>query len=87
MDCNKFSFDALFSTEQFIVYESEALLSAYKELNDVIEQYIADDIIRSKVESAALSCSMEARCCSFEQGFCFAVKLLKKINEITVSER
>ena len=81
MDRNEFSFDALFESNEFKVYESKELLSAYDELNRVIILYSDDTVIRSNVESAALGCISEARA-SFKQGFCFAVKLLKAVFKI-----
>ena len=82
MDCNEISFEALFENGEFKIYESEELLAAFKKLNHVLETYITDVIIRSEVESAALTCSLEAQHGSFKQGFCFAVKLLKSIMKI-----
>ena len=77
MDANEFSFEALFENGEFKIYESEELLAAFKKLNHVLETYITDVIIRSEVESAALTCSLEAQHGSFKQGFCFAVKQIK----------
>ena len=82
MDANEFSFEALFKNSEFKVYESEELLAAFKNLNDVLESYVKDTMIRSKIESAALDCSLEAQHGSFKQGFCFAVKLFKSIMKI-----
>ena len=82
MDANEFSFDALFESNEFKVYESKELLSAYDELNRVIISYSDDTVRRSNVESAALGCISEAQRASFKQGFCFAVKLLKAVFKI-----
>lgn len=82
MDCNEFSFEALFKNSEFKIYESQELRAAFKELNSVLEVHIEDAVIRSKVESAALDCSLFAQHGSFEQGFCFAVKLFKEIMKI-----
>ena len=82
MDCNEFSFDALFENSAFKIYESEKLFAAFEELDTVLESFVGDAVIRSYIESAALGCTMEAQRASFEQGFCFAVKLLKGIMRI-----
>lgn len=77
MDENEFSFEALLKNGEFKIYESEKLLAAFKNLNDVLESYITDTVIRSKIESAALNCSLEAQHGSFKQGFYFAIKSIK----------
>ncbi len=74
MDCNKFSFDALFKSSDFKIYESKKLLSAFRNLNEVLELYVKDFDTRQKIESAALDCTTYAQHSSFKQGFCFAVK-------------
>lgn len=82
MDCNEISFEALFKNGEFKIYESEELLAAFKKLNDILESCVTDNMIRSKIESAALTCSLEAQHGSFKQGFCFAVKLIKSVMKI-----
>ncbi len=82
MDTNEFSFDALFDNSKFKIYESAELLSAFKELNIVLESHIGDESIRSHIGMAALYCTTEAQKASFEQGFCFAVKLIKSLMSI-----
>ena len=82
MDTNEISFDAVFRNDEFKIYESDELLAAFKKLNDVLESYITDAVIRTKIETAALDCSSAAQRSSFEQGFCFAVKLFKAIMKI-----
>ena len=79
MDRNEFSFDALFESNEFKVYESKELLSAYDELNRVLISNTNDAVTLSNIESAALGCISEAQRASFMQGFCFAVKLLKAV--------
>ncbi|MBD5141518.1 MAG: hypothetical protein HDT25_08915 [Ruminococcus sp.] len=76
MDCNKFSFDALFKNGDFKIHESKKLLSAFRNLNDVLELYVKDCDIRQKIENAALDCTTYAQHGSFKQGFCFAVKTI-----------
>jgi len=41
MDCNEFSFDALFDNGEFKIYESKELLTAFSELNIVLESHIS----------------------------------------------
>lgn len=82
MDCNEFSFDALFENSKFKVYESKELLSAYDELNSILKSNTDDAVTFSNIESAALGCISEAQRASFKQGFCFAVKLLKAVFKI-----
>lgn len=82
MDCNEFSFDALFDNSAFKTYESEELLSAFEELNIILESHIANAELRSYIESAAWGCTAEAQRASFEQGFCFAVKSIKFLMRI-----
>ena len=82
MDANEFSFDALFANEEFQFYESRELISAFDELNNVLESFIADETIRSYIWLAASDCTLEAQRASFEQGFCFAVKSIKFLMKI-----
>ena len=82
MDCNEFSFDALFENSEFKIYESKELTSAFKELNRILESYIKDHEVHLLIEKAALDCSSIAQEASFKQGFCFAVKLLKAVFKI-----
>lgn len=82
MDCNEISFEALFDNGEFKIYESGELLSAFKELNIVLESHIGDPELRSYIESVALDCTTEAQRASFEQGFCFAVKSIKFLMKI-----
>ena len=72
MDCNEFSFDALFDNGEFKIYE----------LNIVLESHIGDESIRSHIGMTAMGCASEAQKASFEQGFCFAVKLIKSLMSI-----
>ncbi|MDE6763954.1 MAG: hypothetical protein K2N26_01885 [Oscillospiraceae bacterium] len=82
MDCNEFSFEALFKNDEFQIYESNELVSAFKELNRVLESYIKDSEVRLLIERAALDCSSIAQESSFKQGFCFAVKSIKFLMKI-----
>ncbi len=82
MDCNEFSFDALFNNGEFKIYESRELLEAFKELNIALESHIGDESIRSHIGMTAMGCASEAQRASFEQGFCFAVKLIKSLMRI-----
>lgn len=82
MDCNEISFEALFDNGEFKIYESGELLSAFEELNIVLESHIGDPELRSYIESVALDCTTEAQRASFEQGFCFAVKSIKFLMRI-----
>lgn len=74
MNCNKFSFDALFGSSDYKIHESKELLSAFRKLNDVLELYVNESDIRQKIENAALDCTISAQRGSFKQGFKFAVK-------------
>lgn len=82
MDCNEFSFDALFDNSNFKVYESKELLSAYDELNRVLVSNTNNAVTLSNIESAVLGCISEAQRASFIQGFCFAVKSIKFLMKI-----
>ena len=77
MDANEFSFEALFTNSEFRIYESKEQLAAFKNLNDILEGYVADTAIRSKIEAAVIDGNREAQRDSFKQGFCFALKLFK----------
>lgn len=79
MDCNEFSFDALFDNSEFKAYESAEMLTAFNELNIVLESHIADEGLRSYIELSVCGCTAEAQRASFEQGFRFAVKLMKSL--------
>lgn len=82
MDPNEFSFEALFRSGDFKIYESEEQKSACAELNRVLELYTKDIETMRQIENAAWGYASASRYAAFTQGFCFAVKSIKFLLKI-----
>lgn len=79
MDNNEFSFEAVFRNDEFKRYESPEFLKAVFEFDGLIKNKLSDADIREQIDNASSKCSIAAQDSSFEQGFCFAVKLIRFI--------
>lgn len=82
MDCNEFSFNALFECPEFDFYENKEFKKAYAELNRILEIEMEENALRKRLEEASIKCVHEAHMDAFKQGFCFAVKSIKFILKI-----
>ena len=83
MDNNEFSFEALFNKcSEFKRYSSLKCQKAYNRFYEFLENNLnSRDIIHS-FESEANMYSSAAEESGFEQGFCFAVKIIKLLQKI-----
>ena len=83
MDNNEFSFEALFNKcSEFERYTSPEYKNAYDRFYKFLENNLDDRKMIDNFESEAnLYCSF-AEESGFEQGFCFAVKIIKFLNNI-----
>lgn len=82
MDNNEFSFEAVFRNDEFKRYESPEFLKAVFEFDKLIKSKLGDVEIREQIDNASAKCCIAAQDSSFEQGFCFAVKLIRFMCEI-----
>ena len=82
MDNNEFSFEALFKCGEFKRYSSSEYKQAFGRFHKFLEDNLDDrNIIDSFESEANLYCSF-AEDSGFEQGFCFAVKLMRFLQNI-----
>lgn len=77
MDCNEFSFEALFNCNDFCFCESQDFKEDYEELSSMIENEMCISDLRSRLDTIAHRCIYEAHSDAFKQGFTFAVKQIK----------
>ena len=82
MDTNEFSFDALFKCSDFKCYDSPELIAADKEFYKLLKNRITDRSIYIEIECASNEHGSVVHKSGFEQGFCFAVKLMKALERI-----
>lgn len=77
MDNNEISFEAVFKNSDFKRYESPEYLKAVFEFDRLIKNKLTDNKIREEIDNASTKCCTAAQDSSFEQGFCFAVKIIR----------
>lgn len=77
MDCNEFSFEALFESPVFDFYENREFKKSYAELCRILECDMKEDALRPRLDEITNKCIREAHGDAFRQGFCFAVKSIK----------
>lgn len=82
MDQNEISFEALFKCGAFKRYESPEFKEAFSELYCIMDGKLSDFDTRDKIEVASNICCSAAHRSGFEQGFRFAVKLMRALNNI-----
>ena len=82
MDQNEFSFEALFSCSEFKRYTSLKYQKAYNRFYEFLENNLSDRDSIHDFESEANMYSSAAEEAGFEQGFCFAVKIMKFLSKI-----
>ena len=83
MDKNEISFEALFSCCEFIHYSSPQCKKVYKDFDLLLEEKISDKDIRHDIDSESGRCCNAAYESGFAQGFCFAVKIMDFLNDIS----
>ena len=83
MDFNEFSFEALFRCHDFKCWDSPESIAADKEFDKILKRTITDHDIYREIESASNEHCSVIQKSSFEQGFCFAVKLMKKLYDMS----
>ena len=82
MDNNEFSFEALFRCAEFKRSTSPEYKRATDEFYDFLESKFSDSKTFNEFESEATKYCTAAQESGFEQGFCFAVKLMKFLQNI-----
>ena len=83
MDQNEFSFEALFKCSGFKWWYPPELEAAGREFDEILESKITDRKIYLDIEYASNKYNSIVQNAAFEQGFCFAVKLMKKLYDMT----
>ena len=82
MDYNEFSFEALFRCSEFKRYTSPEYKEVTDKFYDFLGSKFSDFKEFSEFESESNRYSTAAQESGFEQGFCFAVKIIKFLNNI-----
>ena len=83
MDFNEFSFEALFKCTDFCFCNSPELEAADKKFDRVLKRNITDHDIYREIESASNEHNSAAMQAGFEQGFRFAVKLMRRLYDMS----
>lgn len=83
MDFNEFSFEALFRCNDFCFCDSPELEAADKEFDRILKRNITDRDIYREIECASNEHNSAAQRSGFEQGFRFAVKLMRKLYDMS----
>ena len=83
MDFNEFSFEALFRCPDFKSWDSPELIAADKEFFKLLKSRITDHSIYIEIECASNEHCAIVQESGFEQGFRFAVKLMKKLYDMS----
>lgn len=83
MDLNEFSFEALFRCPSFKWWYSSELENASKEFDEILQSKINDRKIYLDIEYASNTYNSIVQNTAFEQGFCFAVKLMRKLYDMS----
>ena len=86
MDFNEFSFEALFKCDDFCFCASPELEAANKEFDRLLKNKITDRDTYRDVEFASGKHSSAAQRSGFEQGFRFAVKLMRRLYDMSFPE-
>ena len=85
MDFNEFSFEALFKCPSFKWCYPPKAEAASKEFDEILKSKITDGKIYLDIEYAVNKFNSISQDAAFEQGFCFAVKLMKKLYDMSFS--
>lgn len=82
MDFNEISFEALFKCCEFKRYTSSKYKASTEKFYRFLEEKFPNFNIRNEIEREANSYCTAAEESGFEQGFCFAVKIIKFLNNV-----
>ena len=82
MDQNEFSFEALFKSTDFVWYDSPKVKSSVQSFFQLLKSKVSDHDTYDAISCALTACSADSHEAGFEQGFCFAVKLMRKLYDI-----
>ena len=82
MDCNEFSFEALFECPEFDFYENKEFRKSYAELCRISENDIKEANLSRRIAEVTSKCVYESHKDAFKQGFAFAIKSIKFILKI-----
>ena len=82
MDENEFSFEALFRCAEFKRYTSPAYKDTTDKFYEFLESRFRDYREFSEIESESTKYCTAAHESGFMQGFCFAVKLMRFLQNI-----
>lgn len=80
MDTNEISFDAIVHNPEFKRCQFPENITAAEIFHEFLNDNIEDHSLRDKIESAAVAYVTASENAAFEQGFSFAVKMIKFIN-------
>ena len=83
MDLNEFNFKALFKSRDFKWCDSPELEAADKEFDELLKSRITDRRAYFDIDYASNKHTSIAQESGFEQGFCFAVKLMRKLYDMS----
>ena len=84
MDLNEFNFKALFKSRDFKWCDSPELEAADKKFDDLLKSMVTDRKAFFELDYASNKHTSIAQESGFEQGFRFAVKLMKKLYDMSV---
>ena len=83
MDHNEMSFEALFRCSNFIIWDSPKLKKAAFDLRTLLKSKVSDRAVYDEISAAANAFSTASYESGFEQGFRFAVKLLRNLYDMS----
>ena len=86
MDSNEFSFNALFRCPNFIWYDSVKLEEEAHNVTKLLTDNLEDNEFFDKITTAIDKYNSVAQENGFEQGFHFAVKLMRKLYDMSFPE-
>ena len=83
MDLNRISFEDLFKCADFEWYDSPELEAVTRNFSQMLQGRISDSDICNEIKTASNKCRNAAQRSGFEQGFRFAVKLLRNLYDMS----
>ena len=83
MDLNEFSFEALFKSTDFVWYDSPKVKASAQNFNQLLKSKISDHDTYDKISCALTECSADSLEAGFEQGFLFALRLIKGLYDMS----
>lgn len=86
MDFNEFNFEALFKSPSFKWWYSPKMEAADREFDEILKSKITDRKIFLEIEYVSNKRNSVAQDTGFEQGFRFAVKLMKRLYDMSFTD-